>query len=183
VLGGERQLGRRVAIIGAGGIGFDIAGYLLQEGQGPPEVGRFMAEWGVDMAYTGDGGLQQPVLDSPLRQITLLQRKSSRPGAGLGRTTGWIHRAVLKRNRVEMLGGVEYLGLDSAGLRIRREGREQTLVVDEVVLCAGQLSDTGLAVELDARGISYQVIGGARKAAEVDAQRAIREGIEVADRL
>jgi 2,4-dienoyl-CoA reductase (NADPH2) len=183
VLGGERQLGRRVAIIGAGGIGFDIAGYLLQEGQGPPEVNRFMAEWGVDMAYTGDGGLRQPVLDSPLRQITLLQRKSSRPGAGLGRTTGWIHRAVLKRNRVEMLGGVEYLGLNAEGLRIRREGREQTLAVDEVVLCAGQLSDTGLAAELDARGIAYQLIGGARKAAEIDAQRAIREGVEAADRL
>jgi 2,4-dienoyl-CoA reductase (NADPH2) len=184
VLSGDRQLGPTVAIIGAGGIGFDVATYLLKEEQTPQGVDSFLAEWGVDTAYQAAGGLKEsetPFL--PARQIYLLQRKSSRPGAGLGKTTGWIHRSLLKKGGVQMLSGVEYLGLSPAGLRIRQGGREQALAVAEVVVCAGQLPERSLAAELDALGVAYQLIGGARKAAELDAQRAIAEGVEAADRL
>ncbi len=183
VLRGERRLAARVAIIGAGGIGFDLAAYLLKEGEAAVGIETFLAQWGVDIAYQSAGGLGESRAVQPARQIYLLQRKSSRPGSGLGKTTGWIHRSLLKRGGVQTLCGVEYLGLTPEGLRIRQGGREQTLAVEEVVLCAGQLAERSLAAELDAGGVPYQLIGGARQAAELDAQRAIAEGVAVADRL
>ncbi len=183
VLTGKKRIGERVAIIGAGGIGFDMATFLLHERSGPETVETFMGEWGVDMEYAGDGGLGEVKKEAPARKIYLLQRKTSKPGAGLGKTTGWIHRSILKKNGVKMMIGVEYLAVTDAGLLIRHEGKEQLLEVDDVVVCAGQLSELGLAKELDTLGVCYHLIGGALKAGELDAKRAIAQGTEVADRL
>ncbi len=183
VLTGKKQIGKRVAIIGAGGIGFDMATYLLHGTSGPDSVEKFMAEWGVDMDYAADGGLGEMQMAVPARQIYLLQRKKTKPGEGLGKTTGWIHRSILKKNNVKMLNGVEYLAINDTGLLIRHNGQEQLLEVDNVVVCAGQLSELGLAGELDTLGIPYHLIGGALKAGELDAKRAIAQGTEVADKI
>lgn len=183
VLTGQKNIGARVAIIGAGGIGFDLATYLLHGESGPDSVEKFMAEWGVDMEYAAEGGLREVQRHIPVRQIYLLQRKKTKPGAGLGKTTGWIHRSVLKKNDVKMLNGVEYLAINKQGLRIHLNGEEQLLEVDDVVVCAGQLSELELAGELDALGVSYHLIGGALKAGELDAKRAIAQGVEIADKL
>ncbi len=183
VLLGKKKIGARVAIIGAGGIGFDLATYLLHDQSSPDSIEKFMAEWGVDMDYAAEGGLGEVKQPKPARQIYLLQRKKSKPGGGLGKTTGWIHRSVLKKNNVKMLNGVEYLAISEQGLLIRHEGREQLLEVDDVVICAGQLSELELAGELDALGIRYHLIGGALKAAELDAKRAIEQGTDVADKF
>ncbi len=183
VLKGEKNIGARVAIIGAGGIGFDMAAYLLHGQSGPDSIEKFMAEWGVDMNYAADGGLGEVQQAVPARKIYLLQRKKTKPGAGLGKTTGWIHRSVLKKNGVKMLNGVEYLAVNDQGLLIRHNGQEQLLEVDDVVVCAGQVSELELAGELDALGIRYHLIGGALKAGELDAQRAIAQGTNVADQL
>lgn len=183
VLTGKKQVGERAAIIGAGGIGFDMAAFLLGDHSGPESVEDFMAEWGVDMEYGNEGGLKKSERKKPARQLYLLQRKKSKPGAGLGRTTGWIHRSLLKQNGVAMMSGVEYLRVSDQGLLIRQGGREQLLEVDDVVICAGQLSELTLAGELDRAGVSYHLIGGAKKAGELDAQRAIAEGTEVADSI
>jgi len=183
VLKGEKRIGARVAIIGAGGIGFDMATYLLHGESGPDSIEKFMSEWGVDMDYAANGGLGEVQQAVPARQIYLLQRKKTKPGAGLGKTTGWIHRSVLKKNKVKMLNGVEYLAVSDQGLLIRHNGQEQLLEVDDVVICAGQISELELAGELDALGIRYHLIGGALKAGELDAKRAIEQGTEVADRL
>jgi len=183
VLLGQKKIGKSVAIIGAGGIGFDLATFLLHESGEPAEVDTFMAEWGVDMEYAGEGGLGEVKKELPLRDIYLLQRSKTKPGATLGKTTGWIHRSVLKRNGVKMLNGVEYLSVCEEGLLIKRGGEEQLLEVDDVIICAGQVSELGLADELDNFGIEYHIIGGAKKAGEIDAKRAIAEGVEVADKL
>lgn len=183
VLTGRKHIGERVAIIGAGGIGFDMATYLLHRQSGPDNIEKFMAEWGVDMEYTADGGLAEARKPVPARQIYLLQRKKTKPGVGLGKTTGWIHRSILKKNDVKMLNGVEYLAFSDQGLLIRHNGVEQLLEVDDVVICAGQLSELELAGELDSQGISYHIIGGALKAGELDAKRAIAQGMEVADKI
>ncbi|MBB1059697.1 NADPH-dependent 2,4-dienoyl-CoA reductase [Marilutibacter spongiae] len=181
VLTGRVVPGRRVAIIGAGGIGFDVAEYLVQEGGSPSlNAKAWRAEWGVDLAY-GDnrGGLVAPRPEPPAREVWLLQRSPGKPGRRLGKTTGWIHRATLKSRQVRMLGGVEYLGVDDAGLRVRIEGVEQVLPVDHVVVCAGQEPFKPLADALPA-SIEVHVIGGADVAAELDAKRAIAQGSRLA---
>ena len=183
VITGQRAIGKRVAIIGAGGIGFDMAAFLLHQPGRPQSIPEFMAAWGVDMNYQGEGGLLESTRPVPARTIHLLQRKSGKPGAGLGKTTGWIHRSLLKQHGVKMLSGVEYLEIVDQGLRLKHEGREQLLEVDNVVLCAGQLSELGPARRLEALGRTYHLIGGALKAGEIDAKRAIAEGTELADRL
>lgn len=182
VLNGEKVVGDKVAIIGAGGIGFDMATYLLHD-QGEMSIPSFMADWGVDLEYEKPGGLRVPAKQAPKRTIYLLQRKSTKPGAGLGKTTGWIHRSTLKKNGVKMLTGVEYLSIDDTGLAIRHSGENQLLQVDDVVICAGQVSALDLASELDTAGVAYHLIGGALKAGELDAKRAISQGVEVADKL
>ncbi|MFT5697997.1 MAG: 2,4-dienoyl-CoA reductase (NADPH2) [Desulforhopalus sp.] len=182
VLLGDKVVGDRVAIIGAGGIGFDMATFLLHD-QGKESIPSFMAQWGVDMDYAEPGGLGLPEKKRPKRTIYLLQRKTTKPGAGLGKTTGWIHRSVLKKNGVKMLTGVEYLSVDTTGLAIRHDGESQLLEVDDVVICAGQVSSLDLADELDSAGVTYHLIGGAREAGELDAKRAISQGVEVADKL
>jgi 2,4-dienoyl-CoA reductase (NADPH2) len=183
VLTGRKHIGKRVAIIGAGGIGFDMATYLLHGQSDPDNIEKFMAEWGVDMDYAADGGLGETRKPVPARQIYLLQRKKTKPGVGLGKTTGWIHRSILKKNDVKILNGVEYLAVSDQGLLIRHNGVEQLLEVDDVVICAGQLSELELAGELDAEGVSYHLIGGALKAGELDAKRAIAQGMEIADAM
>ncbi|QNN45962.1 NADPH-dependent 2,4-dienoyl-CoA reductase [Thermomonas brevis] len=184
VLEGRIEVGGKVAIIGAGGIGFDVAEFLAQA-DGSPTLAppRWMAEWGVDATFEAPGGLVPPKPEPPARQVWLLQRSPGKPGARLGKTTGWIHRATLKAKAVKMLGGVEYLGMDDAGLHIRVDGSDQTLAVDHVVVCAGQEPRRELFDELLARGDKPHLIGGAKLAAELDAKRAIDEGSRLAASL
>ncbi len=184
-------LGSKVAIIGAGGIGFDVAELLVgpsHSSREHPDIVAFMAEWGVDEARWGRqeaaaGGLRDAVAPTPSRSVVLCQRKATGLGLGLGRTTGWIHRASLKKHKVEMLKGVEYRKIDDQGLHIEVDGVPRLLEVDHVVVCAGQVEVAGLAGDLAGSGIEVHVIGGASKAAELDARRAIRQGTEVASRL
>ena len=173
VLSGGREVGERVAIIGAGGIGFDVAIYLL----GGPE--DFFAEWGVDRDPASRGGLRAPAAPRPARRITLLQRKAAKPGIGLGKTTGWIHRAALERNGVEMLAGTEYRRIDGAGLHVTVGGAERLVAADTIVVCAGQEPLRDLYGAAAAGGRPVHLIGGADVAAELDARRAIEQGIRV----
>jgi len=185
LLSGRKQAGAKVAIIGAGGIGFDVAEFLVHA-DSAPEVGRYLREWGVDGEHAHRGGLlPAPQVPSPIRQVFLLQRKTDRMGADLGKTTGWIHRAGLKAMKVKMQGGVHYERIDDEGLWIRdgKDAGSRCLAVDSVILCAGQVSVRDLAEPLEAAGISVHLIGGADHAAELDAQRAIRQGAELAARI
>ena len=182
-----RPAGRRVAVVGAGGIGFDVAEYLASEGHSTAlDTAAWMAEWGVTDPAAARGGLAQPAAAPPARQIYLLQRKAAPLGKGLGKTTGWIHRAALKMKRVEMIGGVNYERIDERGLHLSfGEAREKPrlLEVDTVVLCAGQEPLRELAEPLRARGVPLHLIGGADVAAELDAKRAIGQGTRLAARL
>ena len=181
VLRGKVVPGKRVAIIGAGGIGFDVAEFLAQAGPSPSlDPLRWMEEWGVDPGSATPGGLQPPKPEPPARDIWLLQRSAGRPGARLGKTTGWIHRATLRSKGVRMLGGVDYHRIDDAGLHVTIDGVDQVLDVDHVVVCAGQESQRGLLPPLEAAGMELHVIGGADVAAELDAKRAIDQGSRLA---
>jgi 2,4-dienoyl-CoA reductase (NADPH2) len=186
VLRGRAPVGKRVAIIGAGGIGFDTAEYLLHDPLEalPVPAAKWMGEWGVDLAVRTAGGLAEPEKPTPLRSIWLLQRKATRPGAGLGKTSGWVHRATLARNGVVMMAGVQYERIDDAGLHITVGGERKLLEVDNVVICAGQESLAELMPsEPTKAGPRFHKIGGAALAAELDAKRAIREGAELAATL
>lgn len=184
VLLGRVKAAGKVAIIGAGGIGFDVGEFLVHEGPSPAlDPARWMAEWGVDASFESRGALAKPQPEPPARKVWLLQRSPGKPGAKLGKTTGWIHRATLKAKGVKMLGGVEYLGVDDAGLRIRVDGQEQLLDVGTVVICAGQEPRRELADALQAAGRSVHIIGGADVAAELDAKRAIDQGSRIAAAL
>ncbi|MFN8010996.1 MAG: NADPH-dependent 2,4-dienoyl-CoA reductase [Holophagaceae bacterium] len=182
---GRKPVGAKVAIIGAGGIGFDMAEFLVQDGVAPTKE-EYLAEWGVDTAYERPGGLlEKPGGIHPRREVYLCQRKSDRMGASLGKTTGWIHRAAVKAAKVRMLAGVTYLRIDDQGLWIRESGSAEArcLEVDSVVNCSGQLSRVELKQPLEDKGLEVYVIGGAALAAELDAKRAIREGAELAARI
>ena len=182
VLAGRARVGPRVAIIGAGGIGFDTAEYLAHEGVSPSlDIAAWRREWGVDAGYTDVRGGLAPVEAPPsAREIWLLQRTAGRPGARLGKTTGWIHRASLKARGVHMLGGVEYVRFDDQGLHVRIDGEPRVLAVDHVVVCAGQESRNPLETSLRERGRAPHVVGGADVAAELDAKRAIAQASRVA---
>jgi len=181
VLRDGKPVGANVAIIGAGGIGFDTAEYLAHQGVSASlDPVKFCEEWGVDAAYAHRGGVQAPHSEPSARRIHLLQRKKSRVGDGLGKTTGWIHRTALKARGVDMSSGVEYRRIDDEGLHIVIDGVEKTLPVDNVVICAGQEPLRDLADALEARGRKVHVIGGAREAAELDAKRAIHQGVTLA---
>ncbi|MDJ0784570.1 MAG: NADPH-dependent 2,4-dienoyl-CoA reductase [Desulfosarcinaceae bacterium] len=189
VLTGQRQVGRTVAIIGAGGIGFDTALFLTHAAAGRSDGAdastAYYREWGVDTEYALPGGLSADaggLLASP-RKVYLLQRKGGKVGAGLAKTTGWIHRAALMRRGVDMRNGITYVKIDDAGLHIDRKGRREILAVDNVVVCAGQEPYRVLAQELDGSGLPVQVIGGADQAAELDAKRAIDQAVRVAASL
>ncbi len=184
VLLGRVTVGAEAAIIGAGGIGFDVGEFLVHEGPSPAlDPARWMAEWGVDPSFEARGALARPQPEAPSRKVWLLQRSPGKPGARLGKTTGWIHRATLKAKGVKMLGGVEYLGVDDSGLHIRVDGHEQTLAVDHVVICAGQEPRRDLHAALLAAGVDAHLIGGADVAAELDAKRAINQGSRLAAAL
>lgn len=177
-------VGEKVAIIGAGGIGFDMAEFLLDEGERPslqPEI--FFRQWGIDRQYEHAGGLMPAEQPSARRQIYLMQRKATAVGANLGKTTGWIHRANLKQHQVQMINGVDYQRIDDAGLHLLVNGQPQLLAVDHVIVCAGQEPNPVLYTELKQSGKSVFVIGGALEAGELDAKRAIRQGAELAVRL
>ncbi|MBI0424686.1 NADPH-dependent 2,4-dienoyl-CoA reductase [Acinetobacter sp. ACIN00229] len=174
-------VGQRVAIIGAGGIGFDTAEYLTHEGEsGSLNPEKFYEEWGIDTQYEHVGGLKQPKVETSEREIYLLQRKTAVVGAGLGKTTGWIHRAGLKNRQVKMLAGVQYNKVDDQGLHITIDGQPSVLEVDHVVICAGQESFTAMYDQLKTDGKNVHLIGGAKEAGELDAKRAIRQGAELA---
>ncbi|WP_424971961.1 FAD-dependent oxidoreductase [Dinoroseobacter sp. S76] len=189
VLRGGAEVGDSVAIVGAGGIGFDVAEYLAHQGESPTEdPDLWKREWGVTDPAETRGGLaaEGPQPEASARQITLLQRKSEKLGKRLGKTTGWIHRASLQMKGVQMIGGVNYEAVTEDGLQISKgEARTdpQTLAVDTIVLCAGQVPDRGLADALVESGVPVHVIGGADVAAELDAKRAIDQGARLAATL
>ena len=179
VLKHKIHVGQRVAIIGAGGIGFDTAEYLSHGKSSPStDIDAFMREWGIDMSLQARGGIEdvQPIPEPSPRQIYLLQRKSSKIGAGLGKTTGWAHRANLLMKGVKMLAGVGYQKIDDKGLHILVNGEEQILEVDNIIVCAGQEPHRDLVDGLDK---PYHLIGGADIATELDAKRAIKQGTEL----
>lgn len=174
-------VGQRVAIIGAGGIGFDTAEYLTHEGEsGSLNPEKFYEEWGIDTQYEHVGGLKQSKVEASEREIYLLQRKTAAVGAGLGKTTGWIHRTGLKNRQVKMFAGVQYDKVDDQGLHITVDGKPSVLEVDHVVICAGQESFTAMYDQLKTDGKNVHLIGGAKEAGELDAKRAIRQGAELA---
>ena len=189
VLSDGEQAGGRVAIIGAGGIGFDVAEFLAEDDGGVSEdVAAWLAEWGISDPETHRGGLVPggPRPRAPARAITMLQRKPGKFGRSLGKTTGWIHRASLKRKNVRMVGGVTYHSIEPDGIRVFVNGetnREMLIEADNVVICAGQVPERSLADQLVAFGRNHHVIGGAENAAELDAKRAVDQGTRLAARL
>ena len=181
-------VGQKVAVIGAGGIGFDVSEYLLKpEHQPQPQpLEDWKREWGVDANpnYMTEGGSVPAQVDHPVREIYLLQRKTTPLGAGLGKTSGWVHRAQLKKHAVRMLRGVQYKAVTDEGLWIESEGQAQLLRVDTVVVCAGQESVKDIMpAETDKTLAQFHIIGGAKLAAELDAKRAIRDGAEIAAKI
>ncbi len=188
VLRSRTPVGKRVAIIGAGGIGFDVAEFLLQDGHSPTlNLDEWLAEWGVVDPSEARGGISpQRSMPKPNRRITLLQRKAGKHGANLGKTTGWIHRAVLKMNKVQMIAGVNYERIGDRGLLVSYGKKHENLTwidVDHIVMCTGQVPLRELQEPLQAAGISTHVIGGAEVATELDAKRAIDQGSRLAAQL
>ena len=175
LLTGARDPGAKVAVIGAGGIGVDVSVFLTEKDSAAhTDPNAFKSHWGID------GPAENP---PPVRQVTLLQRREGKMGAGPGKTTGWVHRLSLLKARVEMIPGVTYERIDDAGLTITVGGERRTIACDSIILCAGQESLNDLESELAVAGVDVHVIGGAKLAAEVDAKRAIAEGVELAARL
>ncbi len=173
----KKPVGKKVAIVGAGGIGFDVSEFLTHsENTG---IEGFMEEWGVDMNYERAGALMKNVKTVSPREVFLLQRSAGKMGERLGKTTGWIHRAALKKKRVQMISGVTYQKIDDEGLHILINGEAQVLEVDNVVICAGQVSNNALFNALKAKNAPVHLIGGALQAGEVDAKRAIEEGVKL----
>ena len=179
-------VGPRVAIIGAGGIGFDVAEFLTADRHAPTslDVASFAREWGIDTTLAGRGGLTSaPPPAQPQREVWLLQRKATKLGEGLGKTTGWVHRIELKRRGVHMAGGVSYERIDDDGLHVRIADRPSVIAADTIVVCAGQEPLRELLAPLAARGRTAHLIGGADVATELDAKRAIRQAAELAASL
>ena len=185
ILEGHKTAGKSVAIIGAGGIGFDVGEFLTHpHGAGEKsDAERFSDEWGIDRTYAHRGGLKTPHGEASPRQVYLLQRKPSKVGDGLAKTTGWIRRTLLKRRGVEMIAGVNYERIDDDGLHVTIDGEAKTLPVDTIVICAGQESRRELLAPLQASGIPVSLIGGADVASELDAKRAIDQGTRLAASL
>jgi 2,4-dienoyl-CoA reductase (NADPH2) len=183
----RKPAGRRVAVVGAGGIGFDVSEFLVSGGHSTTlDTAAWLREWGVADPAVARGGLGKPEITPPARQVYLLQRKAAPLGKGLGKTTGWIHRAQLKMKRVEMIGGVNYERVDARGLHVsfgERHEKPTLLEVDTIVLCAGQEPQRALAEPLQAKGAKVHLIGGADVAAELDAKRAIEQGTRLAAAL
>ncbi len=184
MLTGAVPAGPRVAVVGAGGIGFDVAEFLVQGRPSPTEdLSHWLKDWGVTDPANQPGGLVGAAPEAPARQVTLMQRKAEKPGRSLGKTTGWIHRATLAAKGVRMIGGLNYERITPAGILVsygeRRENPE-LIAADTIVLCAGQLSNRALADHLFALGRPVHVVGGADIAAELDAKRAIDGAMRLA---
>jgi len=181
VLAGNAPVGARVAIIGAGGIGFDVAEFLTHEGHSPTlDAPAWYRQWGIDATLSTRGGLAKPAPGAPVRQVYLIQRSTGKLGEKLNKTSGWVHRSTLKMARVEMIGGVSYEGIDDRGLKIRTGEDVRVLEVDNVVVCAGQEPNRTLYDELITAGKRAHVIGGAHTAGELDAKRAIDQATRLA---
>ena len=184
VLKDKVYVGKTVAIIGAGGIGFDVAEFITHPSDMMHQDREsFWREWGIDLNLEARGGIEniEPQITPSPREVYLLQRKSTKVGNGLGKTTGWIHRTTLKNKGVKMISGVEYLKIDDEGLHVRiNDGLPQVLPVDNIIVCAGQESNTDLYTALVQKNLPVHLIGGALEAAELDAKRAIRQGTELA---
>ncbi|KRW73220.1 2,4-dienoyl-CoA reductase [Pseudomonas sp. TTU2014-066ASC] len=183
----RKPVGQRVAVIGAGGIGFDVSEFITHDGESTSlDREAFWKEWGIDLGLEARGGVAgvRPAPHAPARQVYLLQRKKSKVGNGLGKTTGWIHRTGLKNKQVQMISAVEYLKVDDEGLHLRiAEGDPQVLPVDTVIVCAGQDPLRELQTELERAGLPVHLVGGADVAAELDAKRAINQGSRLAAQL
>jgi len=183
VLQNKITIGEKVAIIGAGGIGFDVAEYLTHQGESTAlNSSAFMKEWGVDQnldARGGVEGVESQVIKSS-RKVFLLQRKKSKVGAGLGKTTGWAHRFSLRSKNVKMINGVTYSKIDDTGLHYVKNEKKIILDVDHIVICAGQLSNSSLHKQLISNEVKAHLIGGAFKAAEIDAKEAINQAVKLA---
>ncbi|TVU72852.1 NADPH-dependent 2,4-dienoyl-CoA reductase [Cobetia crustatorum] len=178
------RVGKRVALIGAGGIGFDVAELMTHVDPSPALDGALWCEeWGVDLSVSAPGGLKPAAPVQSPREVWLLQRKTSKPGKNLGKTTGWVHRATLKQRGVKMVAGCDYQAIDAEGMRVAINGETQHLALDSIVLCAGQDSVLDLKTSLEASGVELHIIGGADKAAELDAKRAIAQGTMAAAAL
>jgi len=178
VITGKAKVGKKVAIMGAGGIGFDVAELITHEGKSSAlDIDVFAKEWGVDFENHPRGGVTgvEPVIAKSDREVVLLQRKTSSVGRGLGKTTGWTHRLTLARRGVKMMNGVEYLRIDDEGLHVLIQNDPQTLDVDTVIVCAGQEPLRTLFDELEATGAKVSLVGGAYEAMELDAKRAINQ--------
>jgi len=180
---GAKPIGQKVAVMGAGGIGFDVAELMTQKGPSASlDIDEFMREWGVDLTVQHRAGIEGVQAHDPesAREVWLMQRKASKPGKGLGKTTGWIHRASLQKRNVTMLSGCEYLKIDDAGLHLSINGEQDLLPVDNIIICAGQTPCRELESALSAMGKTPHLIGGADVAAELDAKRAIDQGLRLA---
>jgi len=181
VLDGSSTPGRRVAVLGAGGIGFDVAEFLTSPPQQvASELKHFRAEWGIDARIAGHGGLTPETAAPSGRQVVMLQRKPGRMGRGLGVSTGWVLRILLAKRKVAQVSGVTYDRIDDEGVHVRVEGELRVIPADTIVICTGQEPERTLYDELVARGLPVHVIGGAERAAELDAMRAIDQGTRLA---
>ncbi len=177
----QKPVGKKVALIGAGGIGFDVAEYLTaDETSTALDLKAFAEEWGIDLSHSNRGGLVAPAKEEVNREVYLLKRSKGKHGAGLGKTTGWVHRLSLRKKKVQMINQVEYQKIDDRGLHYKVKGEQHILDVDNVVICAGQLELNNLRSPLEQRGWKVKVIGGAKKALELDAKKAIDEAVRLA---
>lgn len=187
ILTGQCDVGERVVIMGAGGIGFDVAVYLLErKHRSHLDPKNFADQWGIDLSLAAEGGLRPHgnVVSSPPHKITMLKRSAGRFGATLGKTTGWVHKSIMDINKVDCIGGVTYEKIDDAGVHILdTDGERHCIPADTIILCTGQERNNSLEAELASSGLVAHTIGGAREAVELDAKRAIQEGIETALRL
>jgi 2,4-dienoyl-CoA reductase (NADPH2) len=185
VLKDKKPVGKKVAIIGAGGIGFDVAEYLTHSPKKETPLKSFLKEWGIDENNEVRGGIEgiKPQIEPSPREITMMQRKKSKIGASLGKTTGWIHRLSLKSKKVRMLNAVQYNKIDDKGLHITRNGKDELIEADNVIICAGQYSVSELYEPLKSQGVNVHIIGGAFEAGELDAKRAIEQGSKLAAEL
>ena len=185
VLKDKKPVGKKVAIIGAGGIGFDVAEYLTHSPKKETPLKSFLKEWGIDENNEVRGGIEgiKPEIEPSPREITMMQRKKSKIGASLGKTTGWVHRLSLKSKKVRMLNAVQYNKIDDKGLHITRNGKDELIEADNIVICAGQYSVNELYEPLKTQGVNVHIIGGAFEAGELDAKRAIEQGSKLAAEL
>ena len=183
----RKEVGKRVAVIGAGGIGFDVCEYLSHSNmsvEASLNKEKFFKIWGIDKEYNNRGALTTPSPEDSIRKIYLLQRKSSKFGKNLGKSTGWIHRLSLKNKKINFINSVEYQKIDDSGLHIKVDGKNKILEVDSVVICAGQTSNDDLYKKASkALAKPCYLIGGAERAVEIDAKRAIDQGVRLGNQI